>query len=177
MSKGTRKIKCLGKEVKPDEYYLHPITLALGKNKNNINICPSEIYFDNNSKGDYKTKTIIKADKTLSERDVQTFMSLPYLTLDPRQVLYIYKIKTVDDIIDFTTNSINENKEFETINRVINLWIRENLDDLKKTKGNNNVLERIYKILGKHFNKDFDTSKISKLIEKMNYDDFDFHMF
>lgn len=172
MSKGTRKIKCLGKEVKPDEYYIHPITLALGKNKNNVEICPSEIYFDKDSKGEYKTKTISKPDKNLSERDVQTFMALPYLRLDPNQVLNIYKIKNVDDIIDFTNNSINEKKDYETINRIINVWIRENLDDLKKIEGNHNILEKLYKILGKHFNKDFDLSKISKWIKNSNYDDF-----
>ncbi len=171
MSKGTRKIKCLGKEVKPDEYYIHPITLALGKNKNNVEICPSEIYFDKDSKGN-KTKTIAKPDKKLSERDIQTFMALPYLRLDPKQVLNIYKIDTVDDIVNFTTNSINENKDYETINRIINVWIRENLDDLKDTEGHHNILEKLYKILGKHFNKDFDLSKISKWIKKINYDDF-----
>ncbi len=169
MSKGTRKIKCLGKEVKPDEYYIHPITLALGKNKNNVEICPSEIYFDKDSTGNYKTKTVAKPDKKLSERDVQTFMALPYLRLDPNQVLYIYKIKNVDDIVNFATKSINEKKEYETINRIINVWIRENLDDLKE---NNNILEKLYKILGKHFNKDFDLSKISKWIKNINYDDF-----
>ncbi len=174
MSKGTRKIKCLGKEVKPDEYYIHPITLALGKNKNNVDICPSEIYFDKNSKGEYKTKTITKPDKKISERDVQTFMALPYLKLDPNQVLNIYKIKTVDDIVNFTMNSINEKKEFETINRIINIWIRENLEDLKE---NHNVLEKIYKILGKHYNKNIDVSKLSKWIENINYDDFNYNFF
>jgi hypothetical protein len=107
MSKGTRKIKCLGKEVKINEYYIHPITLALGKNIKNVDICPSEIYYEN---GKTYTKTT-KIDK-LSDRDVQKFMALPYLKLDPYQVLDIYKIKTVDDIVKFTTNSINEKKDF-----------------------------------------------------------------
>ena len=176
MSKGTRKIKCLGREVKPDEYYIHPITLALGKNKNNIDICASDIYYDKNSKGEYKTKSITKPDRQLSERDIQTFMALPYLRLDPNQVLHIYNINNVDDIVNFTTNSINEKKEYETINRIINIWIRENIDDLQKTAESHNVLEKIYKILGKYFNKDFDLKKISKWIEKINYDDFNLNL-
>ncbi len=168
MSKGTRKIKCLGKEVKPNEWYIHPITLALGKNIKDVDICPSEIYYEN---GKTFTKTI-NINKKLSDRDVQTFMALPYLRLDPNQVLEIYKIKTVDDIVEFTTNSINEKKEFETINRIINIWIRENLEDLK-SKENYKILEKIYKILGKHFNKQYELSKLSKWIDKLNYDDFD----
>ncbi len=171
-TKGTRKIKCLGNEVKPNEFYLHPITLTLGKNKNDKNICPSEIYLDKNSKGEYKTRTIALPDKKLSERDIQTYMSLPYLKLDPHQILHIYKINTVDDIMEFTNKSINEKKEFETINRIINIWIRENLDDLQSN--NHTILFKIYKILGKKFYPkiEIDESNISKWIKKIKYNDF-----
>jgi hypothetical protein len=172
MSSGTRKIKCLGNKVQTNEFYLHPITLSLGQNKNNQPICPSEIYYENG-----KTRTIAHYDnKKLSDRDVQTFMSLPYLNLNINQVLDIYKIKTVDDIINWVNTSIMENKQYHTINRIINLWIRQNIDDLQLTykNNNNNVLFTLYKLLNKKFFPQIkiDEKTISDWIKNIELDDF-----
>ncbi len=145
MIKGTRNIKCLGNSIDTNEFYLHPITLALIKNvnKDNKKICPSELHYVDGKSRYYK---IIDKEVSLSDKDIQTFMTLPYLNINIEQMLKIYKIDSndPDSIMKWVTENIENKKPFQYINRIVNIWIKFNYNDLIL---NNKILIAIYKKL------------------------------
>jgi hypothetical protein len=154
--KGTRKIKCVGNSVDTNEFFLHPITLELVKNKGPKKICPTELHYVNG-----KPYTAAPIDNTnLSDRDIQSFMTVPYLNLNMEQMLSIYKIDSIDSMIKWLDN--NNDKPIETINRILMVWIRLNFDDLKN---NNRILSSIYKkINNKYYKRDINTEELEKKI-------------
>ena len=164
--KGTRKIKCVGNSIDTNEFYLHPITLELVKNKGTKKICPTELHYVN---GKPYTGAPIEETK-LTDRDIQKFMSVPYLNLNMEQMLSIYKISSIDSMIKWLDDNIEESnntsktsRPLETINRILMVWIRFNFDDLKK---NNRILINIYKkICNKYYKKiEFNAEDIEKKI-------------
>ncbi len=136
------KIKCLGNSIEQNEFYLHPITLELVRNNMPKKICPTELYYKN---GKIEKSALAESIK-LEDRDIQNFMALPYLSMNTDQILNMYKIDTVDSLI----NWIDYSKDFDTINRILNVWIRKNYNELKE---NNKILINIYKNLAKKYKK------------------------
>ncbi len=145
MSKGTRHIKCLGNSIDTNEFYLHPITLALIKNvnKDNKKICPSELHYVDGKSRYYKK---MDNDVSLADKDIQTFMALPYLNINIEQMLKIYNIDSSDpdSIMKWVTENIENDKPFQYINRIINIWIKINYEELII---NNKILVALYKKL------------------------------
>ena len=137
------KIKCLGNSIGQNEFYLHPITLELVRNNMPKKICPTELYYKNGK----IEKSALADDIKLEDRDIQNFMALPYLSMSTDQILNMYKIDSIDSLIDW----IDYTKDFNTINRILNVWIRKNFDDLKE---NNKILLNVYKLLAKKYKKD-----------------------
>ncbi len=165
----TRKVKCLGNSVDSNEFFLHPITLELVLNKGPKKICPTELHYVNNKP--YMVKPASNDDTKLSDRDIQSYMTVPYLNLNMSQMLSIYKIDNIDSMIKWLDENI-ERKPIETINRILMVWIRLNFDELKE---NNRILISIYKKLGKkYYNKDTNEleSKINNWFKKTNPDKF-----
>jgi beta-galactosidase/beta-glucuronidase len=74
-------------------------------------------------------------------------MALPYLSMNTDQILNMYKIDSIDSLI----NWIDYTKDFNTINRILNVWIRKNFDELKE---NNKILLNIYKNIAKKYKKE-----------------------
>ena len=170
---GSRKIKCLGNSVDTNEYYLHPITLNLGKNVAPHKICPSEIHYKNG-----QIRLTIKDTSTkLSERDIQSFMALPYLNLNIDHMLSFYNIENIDSMMKWIDNMIEENKSFQTINRILNIWIKHNFDKLIESK-DKKILFTIYsKLANKYYPKiKVDEDKINKILKDKNPDDFTFNL-
>ena len=158
--KGTRKIKCVGNSIDTNEFFLHPITLELVKNKGQKKICPTELHYV-----DGKPYTAAPIDNiintNLSDRDIQSYMAVPYLSLNMEQMLSIYKINSIDSMMKWLDDNIS-NRPLETINRILMVWIRFNFEDLKN---NNRILINIYKKIGnKHYKKDINTEDIEKKI-------------
>ncbi len=169
----TRKVKCVGNSVDTNEFFLHPITLELVLNKGPKKICPTELHYVNNKP--YMVKPASNDDTKLSDRDIQSYMTVPYLNLNMEQMLSIYKIDNIDSIVKWIDENI-ERKPIETINRILMVWIRLNFDELKN---NNRILYSIYKKIGKkYFNKiddDFQNNlqnKINDWFKKINPDTF-----
>ena len=136
MSKSTRKIKCLGECVDKGEIFLHPITLAMIHNDSkDKKYCASEFHYNNN-KPRYGT---ICDDKT--KIDIRKFMALPYVNLNIDQMLKIFKINDIDSLLSWVDIQIENELPFQYINRIINIWIRQNYDLLKK---NNDILVSLY---------------------------------
>jgi hypothetical protein len=165
----TRKVKCVGNSVDTNEFFLHPITLELVLNKGPKKICPTELHYVNNKP--YTVKPASNDDSKLSDRDIQSYMAVPYLNLNIEQMLSIYKIESIDDMMKWIDENI-ERKPIETINRILMVWIRFNFDELKD---NNKILISIYKKIGKKYYKtesDELQNKINNWFKKTNPDSF-----
>jgi len=173
MSNNTRKIKCFGNGVETNEFFLHPITLVLSQNINKKKICPTELYYKN-GKAYYE---MASDENQLSNMDVQRFMALPYLNLNLGQMLQIYGIINIDDMVLWTDASLESDKPYNYVKRIINIWIRYNIDDLKQ---NNKIIYSLIKKITKHYkiNISDDIEKnINKWINNKNLNDFDFDIF
>ena len=170
---GTRKIKCFGNSVETNDFFLHPITLALSRNDSNKRVCPSELHYK-----DGKPYYAMPSDENkLSNMDIQRFMALPYLNLNLGQMLQIYDIMNVDDIVRWVDTMIEHNKPYSYIKRIINIWIRYNVEDLKK---NNKIIYSLIKKITKHYKINLKTDaeeQINKWIQNKDLNDFDFDIF
>jgi hypothetical protein len=67
-------------------------------------------------------------------------MLTPPVLLPISEILKCYDINNIDDMIAYVKNNIKL-INYETINRVLNCWIRHNFEELKK---NNEALCNIY---------------------------------
>jgi hypothetical protein len=172
-TKGTRRIKCVGNSVDANEFFLHPITLELILNKGPKKICPTELHYN---KGKPYTVAPIN-DSKLSDRDIQSYMTVPYLNLNIEQMLSIYKIDSIDSMMTWLDNNMNDThiKPLQTINRVLMVWIRFNFDELKE---HNRILISIYKKINNKyfkkatFNEEEIGNKINNWFKKINQDIF-----
>ena len=119
--KGIRKIKCLGHCVKKGEYFLHPVTLALVRSELDYDVCPAQYHLDEKGKVAYVTK----CDKKNKRKniDIQKFMALPYLNLSIDQMLSMYEIYSVDDLLRWINTKIEQSTPFNNINRIIRTGI------------------------------------------------------
>lgn len=166
-----RKIKCVGNSIDTNDFFLHPITLELVLNTGSKKICPTELHYVNNKP--YTLKPANIEDIKLSDRDIQSYMTIPYLNLNMEQMLSIYKIDSIDSMVKWLDDNIN--KPLETINRILMVWIRFNFDELKE---NNRILISIYKKIGKKYynnnNEDSYQEKINNWFK--NTDSNSFHL-
>ena len=167
---------CIGNSVKPGESYFHPLYLKLYKNTSNENICPSNIFqLDKN-----KININRISNKSFTKDELNKFMLLPNIDIDSSILLYsVYNIYDVDDLIKYVNKSIEDNLPFKTINRLINIWSLNNIDDILK---NHSILIKIfYKLFTKYWKKieisdNKFKSESNTFIEKykQKHDDFNF---
>ena len=169
----SRKIKCLGNCVEKNDFILHPITLNLIKNNLSKKQCPSELHFID---GELQYTKICNSNNKFTSNDIQKFMALPYLNLSYSEMLAIYSINTVDNLINWIDNKIKEDVPFQYINRIINIWIKYNYNDLIN---NSNILVKIYNILNNKY-WSLDLLKLDKFIlnwfKNKDYNDFSFNL-
>ena len=164
----SNKIKCVGNSINQNEVFLHPVTLELVLNNSSKKICPTELHYVNG-----KAYTAAPIDQTkFSDKDLQSFMSVPYLNLSMEQLLLMYKIDSIDTMIKWLDN--NMDKPLQTVNRVLMVWIRFNFEELKK---NNRILINIYKKINNKYklNKTIDENtenKINNWFKNNNLDNF-----
>ena len=169
----TRKIKCLGNCIEPGEIYLHPITLALYKNDfKEKKYCPSEFHYDINGP---TYASLCNMNTDYSSLDIKKFMALPYLNLNMMQMLNIYKIDTIDSLISWVDQMIEKDAPFQHVNRIINIWIKFNYDDIVKT---NDILLVVYEKISKKYWNDMkvDMKDIKKWFKTKDYKDFTFDL-
>lgn len=161
-----RKLKPIGNIIKPGELYLHPVTLELRKNDLKDNFIAIQPYYNpknNTFEYEYKEKLLLNQNKV----DLQKFMSLPYLNLDINYMLHLYNINEIDELLLWLDKQINNNAEYNFINRLLNIWIKYNYDNLQK---NNDILVSIYNKIGtkywtKHIKK-YDQKELESKIKK-----------
>lgn len=152
---------CVGEIIQKNQSTIHPITLEVGTNYDKDSICPSNIYFEEDLPQYFEKNN----DKDVfNKEELKMFMALPYLNFDLSRMLKLYNVQTSNDIINFVKTSINENKSFTYINRILNIWCKVNYSVLKN---NNKILVDIYdKILIKYFGKKTKLETLAVFIKK-----------
>jgi hypothetical protein len=161
--KGKRKIQN-NLEKKPNETYLDPMTLQIRKNISNKKLYITKFFFDDNF--DLINYDLNKPKKNIDEKKN---MLIPSLIIDYNELLKLYKVENIIEFIDLNL----ENKTYNFLNRILNCWIRENLNDLKK---NHQILIDIYVNIINKFYKSVNREKIIKYLKvwfkKKNDDSF-----
>lgn len=154
------KEKNIGNNIKIGESGQHPNTLGILKNNTDLYVAPSKFFFT----PDKNLSTYIYTQpKKLSKEDEQKYMLTPAIILSSDSLLIIYDIVSSDDIQDKITELINKNESFYFINRLLNSWIKANLNDLKK---NNIFLDNIYRELFDKYYPELITKNIDKKLEE-----------
>ena len=173
--------KCVGKCISTNEKTIHPFNLRIIENLKNNNICPTKNYYDKKNK---KTTDITEKCNNISHSDIVNFMDKPYVYIDNIFLLEnVFKINDVDDIKEWVDNNISKPTRY--LGRVVNIWIKINLKELKKYQ---QLLTKIVgdivikkELIDKKNNEKFLIKILPKFIkawiEKINIDNFYFDIF
>jgi len=179
MSKNNiRTIKCSGECVKQDTKFLHPLTLGIvnktepDKDKH---MCPTNIFL----KGFLDKECTLQKDQ-LDSSIIYQQMLTPSIIIDNSTILSIYKIDNIQDLSEWVDHNL-DNKPFSNINRILNIWIKTNIIDLKLF--NTALVTIIKKIMLKHDKnikeKNIDSQLedyIDYWIKKIDNDKFEFNL-
>lgn len=174
-----RKIKIISSNLSDNinDEILHPNNLLLYSSKNNNTAMLTKDYILDNKIVNYK---YIPNNKLNLKIDDKKYMLTPSIILSSESILQLYKIESVDDLIETVNNFIKNNKNFYTINRILNVFIKNNLDDLKKNHG---IIYKIIIDLINNYYPEFKNNE-KKILEYIkiwfknkNENDFDFDLF
>lgn len=144
MSKNNiRKIKCTT-ECAKDKKIINPLTLLQTKNIKKTICNTNQIDFI-----DFFHNMTIDCDKNISKNDIIKHMLFPSINFNHKYILKMYNISNIDSLNNWIQNNL-EIKPKDTIYRVINCWINENINDLKLF---NDALFNIIKVVLLKFNK------------------------
>lgn len=134
--------------VEPGTQMMHPISTEWFNNKQNFPLCLTEYFYSDNKLQSFREG---KCSNSASQGKYNKYMYLPPIGLTSDDLLNIYQIDSIDDLTTYVKN--NTNKNYLTVNRIVNCWIRVNFLTLKNY---NNSLEKIYLELVKYkFNNKF----------------------
>ena len=123
MSKdNTRKInKCIGKCT--NNAIIHPNSLlTIYNNFDKKKICPINEF---NNKFNY----LPNCDQISDDQLLKNLIT-PHLFIDELNLLKFYDIENIDDLIKWIDENKNK-KSFETVKRLLNLFIQLNLNNIK----------------------------------------------
>jgi len=177
-----RKIKIISSNLsdKNNDEILDPNNLGLITNDNTFVLTKNYILNNNlaNTKIISNNKFNLKTDdrKLDNHNHNRKYMLYPSVILSSESILQLYEIETIDDLI----KTVKNNKNFYTINRILNVFIKNNLDDLKK---NNGIINKIIIDLFNNYYPEFKNNekKISDYIKlwfkNQNENDFYFDLF
>lgn len=174
--KGTRKIKFVDKTYKKGDLYLHPLSLTIQKVTKD-KITPTETYFDPIKK---QIRNVIEKDNlNFSDYEIQKYMSLPYLNLNYEILLHYYEVSNIDNFNNIINIKINSNIPSKNIIRIINIWIKNNLFELRKY--NDYIYTLFKKINDKYYKVEHNKENVKKYIDKWlnnkDINDFEFNLF
>lgn len=157
---------------------IHPTTLYLVDSKEKNTKLNSFKYGNNRVTFFDETNKNIN---NISTDEIVKNMLVPYVGLDTKSILNIYEIKTFDELVTWVDDTITS-LEYDTVNRIVNIWIKNNLQtksiDLKNYNDALNSL--LFKILKKYKKSNKSEKELSKFIDnwlnKKDLNDFDFDL-
>ena len=155
MSKNNiRTIKCSGECLEEKKKSIHPLTLqVIYHNDKDKQICATNNFLKN------KDTLIDGCNYQKDQLDSSVLyqqMLTPNIVIDNKTILSIYKIDNIQDLSEWVDNNLN-NKPFSNINRILNIWIKININDLKLF---NNALVIIIKKIMLNYDKNIKEKKI-----------------
>lgn len=159
--KSKRKLKCLTAPLKTGEYSLHPITLEFITNETKNDFCLSETYFEKNQ-NEKISNIYSKYGKTPTELEIRRYMALPYVGFGSSQILNLYEIDTIGDLNEWVQKNVKES--FTYINRIIKIFIIDNILGFKKSNDYTQLVTITKLVLENHKKIDTKHSKINKYI-------------
>ena len=130
---GVRKVEPISNKLIPNNRVLNPNTLEIEMDKGKNPMQFTKYYFDNNT-----VTNIAAYNKNNTVNDESKFMLTPSLLLSSNEIVLLYNINDITDLNVYIDDNL-ENSYFDTINRIINCWIRNNFQDL-----NENIFIHIY---------------------------------
>ena len=159
MSKNnTRTIKCSGECLKENNVTLHPLTLGtISHSDKGKYMCSNNNFLTDKSKYLFMENCNPERDQ-LDSNTLYQQMLAPSILIDNQGILSIYQISNIEELSLWIENNL-ENKPFNNINRILNIWIKININDLKLF--NNALVSIIKKIMIYH-----DKSIKEKYIDK-----------
>jgi hypothetical protein len=131
---------------------MHPISLSWFNNKEKFPLCLTEYFYSDGKLQNFREG---KCSNSASQGKYNKYMYLPPIGLTSDDLLRIYNIDSIDELISHVKN--NTKKNYLNVNRIVNCWIRVNFQTLKNY---NNSLEKIYLEL-------LNNKKNSKLFNKI----------
>ena len=144
------------KIVKPNDIIFHPITTSIIPNNTKDNMCITK--FNINDKQNISDH-IKNYNCKYESNNYEKYMYIPPAGISYSDILKIYNIESVDDIIYFIENT---NNNFQK-KRIINCWIKNNIEQLKK---NSNILLKINILLFPNKKKILETDNIKDFVNK-----------
>ena len=115
--------------IKPNEKYIHPITLLEEENITKNVIYPTTLQINK------KNKNLIYSQE---KPDQQINLMLPSLLINFEQYLKYYNFESINDILNMLDSNIIYHKKI----RILNGWIRINFNDLKKNRPFNILINK-----------------------------------
>tara|TARA_X000000950_G_C13720678_1_gene580089 strand:- start:20 stop:598 length:579 start_codon:yes stop_codon:yes gene_type:complete len=174
---------CVGNCVKKNEMLIHPFNLNNIINKNE-KMCPTMPYYDKKSK---ELKNFSDNCSKIDDTNIINYMNMPYIHLDNSYLLEnVFNIREIDDLEKWVKENLK--KPINYIGRVINIWIKENLIELKKYQDllveilfiiiseKENYQKTLSKKLIKEFKDKVLPNFIKSWLTKMNPEDFYFDL-
>ena len=138
-------------------------------------MCPTNIFL----KGFLDKECTLQKDQ-LDSSIIYQQMLTPSIIIDNSTILSIYKIDNIQDLSEWVDHNL-DNKPFSNINRILNIWIKTNIIDLKLF--NTALVTIIKKIMLKHDKnikeKNIDSQLedyIDYWIKKIDNDKFEFNL-
>ena len=160
MSKNNiRKIKCTT-ECAKDKKIINPLTLMPTKNVKENYCISNQIDFIN-----FFTNMGGKCNENVSKNDIIKHMLFPSINFNHKYILKMYNISNIDSLDNWIKNNI-ELKSRDTIYRVLNCWINENISDLKLF---NNALSDVIKVILLKFTKIKEQTIDKELLNYIDY--------
>lgn len=139
----TRYIKKYGGNTNMEsEKILHPVSLQIFNIDKSNNSGYEKLY--NQVKGSFKLGTVTD----LTPIEISKFISLPYININREKILSLYKINDIHELMIWIDESIKEDSPYQTVNRIVNIWIKFNYYLLKN---DNDVLIPLYEKINKHY--------------------------
>lgn len=174
-------------KINPNDCSIHPTTLDNKINNAENKVMELTNYYINNGELKNWKEGKILSDKEVKARNFDNFkeaMKISNLTFDSESLINIYLENTTSpsELDNYINTSINQVVNFNTINRVINMWIWNNIKILKT---HNNFLEKIYYDILTKYNKELVNDNLKKNIKQyIDYwtqnkteNDFDFNLY
>lgn len=177
MSKNnTRKLKCLTDCLENNlDLTIHPLYVSQIQNGQNNPICGINIIGLNNIEPQGPCNNFEPATK---EEIIQQF-NIPHISINEEALLSYYDVTDIDSLANYVDEKIDL-MYFESINRIINLWIKVNLNNLKKYNQAlfpilKEVILKFTSISEKNINKELN-KYISYWVNSKNPKDFTFNL-